>query len=417
MTWESALFSELAEFRNGLNFVKTDNGKSVKIIGVSDFQDHIELESLNNLEEIRVKGELRHEDMLQNDDLLFVRSNGNKELIGRCIIIDVGNHEVSYSGFTIRARLKSNRVLARFLVQLFRTIYIKRQIQTVGGGTNISNLSQRILSNLIIPIPALPEQFKIVEILSTWDKAIAILEQLINAKLKLKQGLMQQLLTGKKRFKEFEALGDKWKTTSFNQIIDKCFDYRGRTPLKIGMEWGNGKIPALSASNVRMGKIDFDRECYLGSNELYKKWMTQGNVEKGDVLLTTEAPLGNVAQIPDNELYILSQRVILIRPKTNLLDKSFLFHLMTSQEFQGELDRNSSGSTAKGIQRKRLEKIVIAIPSLKEQHKIASILSTADAEISNLEKQLAAYKQQKRGLMQQLLTGKKRVKIEADATV
>ncbi len=288
-------------------------------------------------------------------------------------------------------------------------------VNVSGHGTG--RLDTTLLKEFSLDFPPLPEQRKIAEILSSWDKAIAILEQLINAKLKLKQGLMQQLLTGKKRFKEFEALGDKWKTTSFNQIIDKCFDYRGRTPLKIGMEWGNGKIPALSASNVRMGKIDFDRECYLGSNKLYKKWMTQGNVEKGDVLLTTEAPLGNVAQIPDNELYILSQRVILIRPKTNLLDKSFLFHLMTSQEFQGELDRNSSGSTAKGIQRKRLEKIVIAIPSLKEQHKIASILSTANAEISNLEKQLAAYKQQKRGLMQQLLTGEKPVKIEADVTV
>jgi Protein of unknown function DUF45 len=77
MTWKIYLFSELAEFRNGLNFVKNDNGKSVKIIGVSDFQDHIQLESLDNLEEIRVKGELRQEDLLQNDDLLFVRSNGN----------------------------------------------------------------------------------------------------------------------------------------------------------------------------------------------------------------------------------------------------------------------------------------------------------------------------------------------------
>ena len=306
------------------------------------------------------------------------------------------------------ARLRASKGLDQnFLPYLVMSHRFEQYVKSVQTETAIPHISTQQISDFPIVLPPLLEQCRIAEMLGVWDESIDLLERLIGKTRSRKQGLMQQLLTGKKRFKEFE--GSEWKIIVFNQIIDKCFDYRGRTPLKIGMEWGDGNIPALSASNVRMGKIDFDRECYFASTELYKKWMTQGDLEKGDVLLTTEAPLGTVAQVPDNELYILSQRVIAIRPKPELLNKSFLFHSMISKEFQDELDKNSSGSTAKGIQRKRLEKIIIKIPSLPEQEKIAAVLSAADEEISTLEKQLAAYKQQKLGLMQQLLTGKIRV--------
>ena len=84
------------------------------------------------------------------------------------------------------------------------------------------------------------------------------------------------------------------------------------------MDWGGGDILALSANNVQMGQIDAEREAYYGSDDLYQRWMTQGDCERGDVLVTMEAPLGNVAQIPDDKKYILSQRVLLIKPKAVL---------------------------------------------------------------------------------------------------
>ena len=108
---------------------------------------------------------------------------------------------------------------------------------------------------------------------------------------------------------------DSWKKEKLDDLISNYLDFRGKTPLKLGMNWGGGDIRALSANNVSKGKVDFEKECYYASEALYKKWMNKGDCEKGDVLLTMEAPLGNVAQIPDDKKYILSQRTILLKFK------------------------------------------------------------------------------------------------------
>src|SRR3989442_14196722 len=106
-----------------------------------------------------------------------------------------------------------------------------------------------------------------------------------------------------------------WEFQPLAAVLGVVMDYRGRTPTKLGMEWGGGEIPALSAKNVCMGRIDLSRETYLSSDALYSRWMTAGDPERGDIIITLEAPLGNVARIPDERKYILSQRVVLLRPK------------------------------------------------------------------------------------------------------
>ncbi|MGL4502689.1 MAG: restriction endonuclease subunit S, partial [Planktothrix sp.] len=146
-----------------------------------------------------------------------------------------------------------------------------------------------------------------------------------------------------------------WDTKPLTDLIRLVMDFRGRTPKKLGMEWGRGEIPALSANNVEMGKINFSKECYLASNLLYQKWMTKGDVQKSDILLTTEAPLGNVASILDERLYILSQRVILLRADTSRICADYLIHYLSSEFFQNLMRQQSSGTTATGIQRSKLE--------------------------------------------------------------
>ncbi len=171
------------------------------------------------------------------------------------------------------------------------------------------------------------------------------------------------------------------------------------------MSWGGGDIPALSANNVGMGSIDFSKETYLASNALYKKWMTKGDAQKGDVVLTTEAPLGNVAQIPDDRRYILSQRTILIRADGAELENDYLSHYLRSEHFQNLMRQQSSGTTATGIQRAKLEKLPIKYPISKpEQTKIAEILSTVDRAIEQTEGLIAKQQRIKTGLMQDLLT-------------
>tara|TARA_R110002050_G_scaffold243115_2_gene379521 strand:- start:9115 stop:10410 length:1296 start_codon:yes stop_codon:yes gene_type:complete len=196
-----------------------------------------------------------------------------------------------------------------------------------------------------------------------------------------------------------------WRKETVSDIVIKYLDFRGKTPLKLGMNWGGGEIRALSANNVEMGKVNFNKECYFASEALYKKWMNKGDCEKGDILLTMEAPLGNIAQVPDNKKYILSQRTILLKTDKAKIDKAFLYYLLSGAEFQRKLQANSTGSTVTGIQQKKLSKISILYPeNIENQEKIAKILNIIDAVIEKTEQAISKYQAIKKGMMHDLFT-------------
>ncbi len=198
-----------------------------------------------------------------------------------------------------------------------------------------------------------------------------------------------------------------WQVFKFDQVVSQVLDFRGKTPLKLGMNWG-GSIPSLSANNVKKGYIDFDSECHMASEELYSKWMNKGDLKKGDIVFTMEAPLGNVAIIPDNKKYLLSQRVVAFRFFENI-SSLLMYQYLLSDIFQGKLDLLGTGSTAKGINQKSLSKIKFSLPPLHEQNRIVSVLETWDKSVEKLTKKIEIKKQIKNGLMQDLLTGKKRL--------
>jgi len=205
------------------------------------------------------------------------------------------------------------------------------------------------------------------------------------------------------------SIPDKWNVSRIIDIVENIIDYRGRTPLKLGMEWGKGDIPALSARNVKMGRIDYEEETYYGSEDLYKRWMSNNCTKKDDIVITTEAPLGNVALIPDDSKYILSQRTILLHTIPTIVLNRYLYHYFVSKRFQNILAKHSTGSTAKGIQRKKFETLEIIYPPLPEQTAIADALSDADDLITSLDRLIAKKRDIKQAAMQELLTGKKRL--------
>jgi type I restriction enzyme, S subunit len=208
---------------------------------------------------------------------------------------------------------------------------------------------------------------------------------------------------------EVGVIPEEWETDTMLRISRQIMDYRGRTPKKLGLNWGGGEIPALSAGNVKKGFVDFKQECYFGSDALYARWMTRGDVAKNDILFTTEAPLGNVALVPDNRKYILSQRTVLIQVDPKRASRRFLFQMILSDGFQRMLADYSSGSTAKGIKRKKFEQLCVALPTLPEQRAIAAALSDVDALIGALDSALAKKRDLKQAAMQQLLTGQTRL--------
>lgn len=213
-------------------------------------------------------------------------------------------------------------------------------------------------------------------------------------------------------YKQTEAgiIPEEWAVETILGMTCQIMDYRGRTPKKLGMEWGGGDIPALSAGNVKKGYVDLDAECYLGSEDLYRKWMSKGDVAKDDILFTTEAPLGNVALVPDSRRYILSQRTVLLQVDPQRVVSKFLFQMMLSDRFQKTLADYSSGSTAKGIQRRKLEQLVVALPPLSEQRAIAAALSDIDSLLEAIDRIIAKKRDLKQAVTQQLLTGETRLR-------
>ncbi|MFC5440025.1 restriction endonuclease subunit S [Rhodanobacter ginsenosidimutans] len=295
-------------------------------------------------------------------------------------------------------------------------------LRSLNEATGVPSLAREVLYRLPVSTPPPPEQSKIAEVLSTVDWAIAQTEALIAKQQRIKTGLMQDLLTrgidehGQLRSEATHAFKDsplgripvEWESDSIVSSMDQIMDFRGRTPKKLGLDWG-GEIPALSAMNVEMGKLNFQKHTNFGDENLYGRWMTHGDAKKGDVIMTTEAPLGNVAQIPNNERYILSQRVILLRGKVGVIDNKFMRHYLSAQLFRKTMHEQSSGTTATGIQRRKLEQLLIRIPPIDEQANISAVIDGCDGEIEVATGQREKFSCLKTALMQDLLTGKVRV--------
>ena len=173
-------FGKVAEFRNGLNFGKESHGEGCTIIGVPDFKDRF-TPDYESLDQINPEGIVKGDDYLQKGDIVFVRSNGNKALVGRSLYIDK-DIEALFSGFCIRARVASACVDNLFCAYYTRTAGFKAQIQTASG-TNINNLNQDILGAVRIPLFSKGDQEKIAAVLYAIDAKIDCNNR-INAGLK-----------------------------------------------------------------------------------------------------------------------------------------------------------------------------------------------------------------------------------------
>jgi restriction endonuclease S subunit len=184
--WPQTELGSMATFKNGINYSKANKGKGIKVIGVADFHDHL-IAPIEGLNEINPKGVVTDKDLLQDGDILFVRSNGNKALVGRSLLITKANERVTHSGFTIRLRFGFNKALPMFYAFLFKDPAYR--VQLMGRGANINNLSQDILGNIVVPVPALEIQHQIVAELVAERKLVEANRDLIarmEAKIKAK---------------------------------------------------------------------------------------------------------------------------------------------------------------------------------------------------------------------------------------
>lgn len=156
--WNIIPMGQLGNFKNGLNYSKEERGKSVKIIGVGDFHCIKCISSFDNISYIEVE-DTPQEYLLHNEDIIFVRSNGNKNLVGRCLEVFPNNTEVTFSGFCIRFR-KSVEIINKYLISLLTDIEFKNTHILKSNGIGIQNINQKLLSSLPIPVPPIDIQKK-----------------------------------------------------------------------------------------------------------------------------------------------------------------------------------------------------------------------------------------------------------------
>ena len=201
----------------------------------------------------------------------------------------------------------------------------------------------------------------------------------------------------------FNGFTDAWEQRKFFDNIQNTIDFRGRTPKKLGMDWSESGYLALSALNVKNGYIDPSADAHYGDGELYKKWMGGRELRKGQVLFTTEAPMGNVAQVPDNQGYILSQRTITFDVNDEKITDDFLAVLLRSPNVFNDLSALASGGTAKGVSQKSLSGLKVIVPrNLCEQEKIGLFFKQLDSAIALHQRQVNNYKLLKNSLIQQM---------------
>ncbi len=275
-----------------------------------------------------------------------------------------------------------------------------RKLSAGDGGRGGLNL--QLVGNLLIPLPPLPEQKKIVEILSTWDRAIEKTEKLIVAKNKLKKGLMQQLLTGRKRFKEFEK--DKWSYVFIKDILKEV-----NRPI----EWDEAKLYPLISVRRRSGGL-FYRESLYGYQIKTKNLKT---ARAGDFLISKMQVVHGAMGLTSEEfdsMYISDSYISLIPCDEKKLNIDFFNYLSQMRHMYYIALVSSTGVHIEKMTfdlNDFLHHKVFIPENIKEQHRIASVLSSIDNEISVLNKKLNAIKRQKKGLMQKLLTGEVRVRV------
>ncbi|HCV9035768.1 restriction endonuclease subunit S [Staphylococcus aureus] len=297
---------------------------------------------------------------------------------------------------------KEDKLLNLFLYYFIQT---KRysDVASKSAGSKMPRADWGLIENIRVYFPELCEQQKIGQFFSKLDRQIELEEQKLELLQQQKKGYMQKIFSQELRFKN-ENGNDypDWERIKFFDVIDKVIDFRGRTPKKLNMEWSDEGYLALSAVNVKKGYIDFNVEAKYGNLDLYTRWMRGNELYKGQVLFTTEAPMGNVAQVPDNKGYILSQRTIAFNSNEKITD-NFLASLLSSENVYNDLLKLCSGATAKGVSQKNLNRLYVTIPhSISEQEEIAEFFRKINQLVELQKYKIEHTKSQKQVFLQKM---------------
>ena len=346
--------------------------------------------------------------LLEEGDIVFSRVGS----VDRNAYVTKNEEGWLFSGRLLRIRSKSVKLHSRFLVYYFKAEPVKAKIRNIAVGQTMASLNTKLLNSFEIAIPPLPEQRAIASALSDADKYITALEKLIAKKRAIRQGAMQELLTGKRKLPGFD---DEW----VEKTLGDLFDFSGGVSAS-RKQLSNVGYPYLHYGDIHGAKRNFIDVC--NDKTIPRLDISLSNVSNNSLLQTGDVVFVDaseddegtsrhvVIRNSDNVPFISGLHTIVAKAKTEELDNLFLEYCFKSESVRNQFIFYSAGTKVKGVNRTQIAKINILFPVLKfEQHAIATILSDMDAEIDALTAKLKKARRIKQGMMSELLTGRIRL--------
>lgn len=241
------------------------------------------------------------------------------------------------------------------------------RLENFNSGAGVPTLNQNHLHKLTVRIPDVTTQRKIAAILTAYDdlieinkRRIALLEKM--AEEIYREWFVRMRFPGHQNTRFVKGVPEGWEILELKELVEDIIDYRGLTPEKLGGRWADDGIIALSALNVKAGELIRLDDSKRVSETLYERWMRK-QLQAHDILLTSEAPLGQVYFLVDSEQYVLSQRLFAVRANPAKVTPIYLYQYLRYPIGQGQLHVRATGSTVGGIRQALLKRIEVIVPS------------------------------------------------------
>lgn len=333
--------------------------------------------------------------------------------IGKTLVYKQKDEIVLLSSIAI-IRNNKNALLPQYLMFFFQSPYFYWNLERLRSGSAIKRIVLKDIKRVLLPIPSLKEQQKIASILSSVDEAIEKTKAIIEQTKKVKKGLMQRLFTkgiGHTKFKKTEIgeIPDEWDVLALNDVLN--FVGSGITPKGGSAVYQSEGIPFIRSQNVYPDGLRIDDIAFI-SDAIHEK-MNRSKVQEHDVLLNiTGASIGRCTYVPKGfgEANV-NQHVCILRSNEKIYYK-YLAYFMNSSLGQRQIFLEQAGQTREGLNYQQIRAFSITVPSMIEQEKIANIINNFNQKVNNERKKLDTLQYLKKGLMQSLLTGKVRVKVD-----
>lgn len=404
--WSLISYDDAFSFHSTASFPREDLGENGEVFYVHYGDIHTKWRSFldfskNNLPTIDSK-QAKGYPNLEEGDSIIVDASEDYEGVGSSVEVkNIGNKKAISGLHTFLLKDKKETFVNGFKGYIHSNKIVKKQFDKLATGLKVYGVSRGNLKKVLIPLPPTKEeQTAIAKVLGDTDELISSLENLIEKKKLIKQGAMQQLLTGKKRLPGFSG---KWERISVGAVTK--FHKQGYYTKEQYKE--GGKYFLLRGTDMLNPRIDLSTTPKVNANEFdYKSY----KVEKNDVLIVRSGAIGRYGIVKDIPDSIFGSYLILFRFDQQKLDNNFFGYFYQSESSIGQLMTITQGSSNININAENIKSLTIPIPpTIDEQKAISQIFMDLDLEITKLEQKLTKYKNIKQGMMQVLLTGKIRL--------